>query len=165
LTPNDPCSGCTAPLTSKRYILYIYWTIIGTEYFKHGTYSPFFFSLQNAVCFIILTYLVPVLFTFYIQGVLKCFRIKLLPQIASYNAHMYHVSVITYWVWTDSALECFCKRYSPNAYSSQVHKGHRMASNQAPSSCADWVLDDTLEDLHTNQWLLLKNPYQWTFIH
>jgi hypothetical protein len=30
-----------------------------------------FFSLQNSVCFIILTYLVPVLFTFYIQGVLK----------------------------------------------------------------------------------------------
>ena len=30
-----------------------------------------FFSLQNAVCFIILTYFVPVLFTFYIQGVLK----------------------------------------------------------------------------------------------
>ena len=28
-------------------------------------------SLQNAVCFIILTYLVPVLFTFYIQVVLK----------------------------------------------------------------------------------------------
>jgi len=33
-------------------------------------YSPFF-SLQNAICFIILTYLVPVLFTFYIYGVLK----------------------------------------------------------------------------------------------
>ena len=33
-------------------------------------YSPCF-PLQNAVCFIILTYLVPVLFTFYIQGVLK----------------------------------------------------------------------------------------------
>ena len=31
----------------------------------------FFLSLQNAVCFIILTYLVPVLFTFYIQDVLK----------------------------------------------------------------------------------------------
>ena len=29
------------------------------------------FSLQNTVCFIILTYLVPVLFTFYIQGVVK----------------------------------------------------------------------------------------------
>jgi len=38
-------------------------TSIGTEYFKHGIYSPFF-SLQNTVCFIILTYLVTVLFTF-----------------------------------------------------------------------------------------------------
>ena len=45
-------------------------TNIGTSYFKHGMHSPFY-SLQNAVCFIILTYLVPVLFTFYIQGVLK----------------------------------------------------------------------------------------------
>jgi hypothetical protein len=34
-------------------------------------YTLRFFSLQNAVCFIILTYLVPVLFTFYIQVVLK----------------------------------------------------------------------------------------------
>ena len=70
LTPNDPYRGRTAPLTSKRFILYIYSTNIGTEYFKHGIYSPFS-SLQNAVCFIILTYLAPVLFTFYIQGVLK----------------------------------------------------------------------------------------------
>ena len=44
---------------------------MGTEYFKHGIYSPLFYSLQSAVCFIILTCLVPVLFTFYIQGVLK----------------------------------------------------------------------------------------------
>jgi len=117
LTPNDSYSGHTAPLTSKRCILYIYSTNIGTEYFKHGIYSPFFLSLsskfslfhnsnvfgsciinilyiyltnidteyfkhgiyspffslslQNSVCFIILTYLVPVLFTFYIQSVLK----------------------------------------------------------------------------------------------
>jgi len=70
LTPNDPYSGRTAPLTSKRCILYIYSTNTGTDYFKHGIYSPFS-SLHNAVCFIILTYLVPVLFTFYIQGVLK----------------------------------------------------------------------------------------------
>ena len=70
MTPNDHYSGRTAPLTSKCCILYIYSTNIGTEYFKHCIYSPFF-SLQNAVCFIILTYLVPVLFTFYIQGVLK----------------------------------------------------------------------------------------------
>ena len=70
LTPNDHYSGRTAPVTSKRCILYIYSTNTGTEYFKHGISSPFF-SLQNAVCFIILTYLVPVVFTFYIQGVLK----------------------------------------------------------------------------------------------
>ena len=55
LTTNDHYSGRTAPLTSKRYILYIYSTNIGTEYFKHGIYSQFF-PLQNAVCFIILTF-------------------------------------------------------------------------------------------------------------
>ena len=70
LTPNGPYIRRTAPLTSKSLILYIYSTNMGTEYFKHGIYSPFF-RLQNAVCFIILTYLVPVLFTFYIQGLLK----------------------------------------------------------------------------------------------
>ena len=53
------------------HILYIYSTNIGTEYFKHGIYAPVLFSLQNAVCFIILAYLVPILFTFYIQDVLK----------------------------------------------------------------------------------------------
>jgi hypothetical protein len=40
-----------------------------TEYFKHATHSPLF-SFQNAFCLIILTFLVYVLFTFYIQGVL-----------------------------------------------------------------------------------------------
>ena len=70
LTPNDPYMGRTAPLTSKRCILYIYSTYIGTEYFKRALYSPFF-SLQNAVCFIMLTCLVPVLVTFYIHCVLK----------------------------------------------------------------------------------------------
>ena len=66
----DHYRGPTTLLNSKRFILYIYSTNIGAEYFKHGIYSPFF-SLQNAVCFIILTYLIRVLFTFYIQGVLK----------------------------------------------------------------------------------------------
>ena len=51
-------------------ILYIYSTNIGIEYFKHGIHSPFF-PLQNTVCFISLNYLVPILFTFYIQSVLK----------------------------------------------------------------------------------------------
>jgi len=44
LTPNDRYRGRTAPLVSKRCILYIYSTNIGTEYFKHGIYSAVFFS-------------------------------------------------------------------------------------------------------------------------
>ena len=80
LTPNDPYRGRTAPLTSKRCILCIYSTSIGTEYFKHGIYSQFFFSLQNAVCFIILTYLFPVLFTFYTQCALKLKKIIPAPK-------------------------------------------------------------------------------------
>jgi len=67
LTPNDPYMGRTALLTSKHCILCIYSTNTGTEYFKPAP----FFSLQNAVCFIMLTCSVSVLFTFYIQGVLK----------------------------------------------------------------------------------------------
>ena len=76
---NDPYRGRTAPLTSKRCILYIYSTNIGTEYFEHGIYSPFF-PLQNAICFIIITYLVLVLYTFYIQVVLKFKKIIPAPK-------------------------------------------------------------------------------------
>jgi len=79
LAPNNDYSGRTAPLTSKCCILYIYSTNIGTEYFKHGVYSPFF-PLQNAVCFIILTDLVPVLITFYTQSVLKFKKIIPAPK-------------------------------------------------------------------------------------
>jgi len=77
--PNDPYNGRTALLTSKRCILYIYSTNTGTEYFKHGIYSPFF-SLQNSVRFIILTHLVPVLFTFCLQSVLKFKKIIPVPK-------------------------------------------------------------------------------------
>ena len=70
LTPNGHFSGRTARLTSRCCILYIYSTNIRTEYFKHAAHS-LFFPLQNVVYFIMLTFLVPVLFTFYIQGVLK----------------------------------------------------------------------------------------------
>jgi hypothetical protein len=79
LTPNDHYSGRTALLTSERCILCIYSTNIGTEYFKNGTYSPFS-PLQNAVCFIFLTYLILVLFTVFIQGVIKLKKIFPTPK-------------------------------------------------------------------------------------
>jgi hypothetical protein len=67
----------------------MYSTNIGTEYFKSGIYS-LFFLLQNAVCFIILTYFVPVIFTCYIQGVLKLKKnsgAKRLKRFASYDVN------------------------------------------------------------------------------
>jgi predicted membrane protein len=94
--------GRTAPLTSKRFILYIYSTNIGTEYFKHALYSPFF-SLQNSVCFIMLTCLVPVLFTFCIQGVLKLkkkFQLQKVnpkrPRVCLYTRSVLHVDLLPF---------------------------------------------------------------------
>jgi hypothetical protein len=59
-----------SPIPSKHPILCIFSTNGCIEFFKHAAHAPFF-SLQNAVYFTIPLFLVPVLFTFYTQGVLK----------------------------------------------------------------------------------------------
>ena len=71
----------TANLQMLLHFIY-YSTNIRTEYFKHAARSPFFFSLslQNAVYFIMLHFLVRVLFTFYIQSVLKLTKIIPAPK-------------------------------------------------------------------------------------
>ena len=73
LTPNDLYRSRTAPLTSKRCILHIYSTNIGIEYFKHCIYFPFFFSSKCSLFHN--SNLLRVLFTVYIQGVLKLKKI------------------------------------------------------------------------------------------
>ena len=63
LTPNGHYMGRTAQLTSRCCILYIYSTNILLN-ILNMLHNLRFFSLQNAVYFIMLPFLVPVLFTF-----------------------------------------------------------------------------------------------------
>jgi hypothetical protein len=70
LMPNGHFSGRTAPLT-YRCCIFLFIRQIYVLNILNMPHTLRFFPLQNAVYFISLHFLVPVLFTFYIQDVLK----------------------------------------------------------------------------------------------
>ena len=92
----------TAPLTSKRCILYIYlYSInIGTEYFKHALYSPFFLSSKCSLfhnanlfgsCIILTTSVSPV---------------RNIPPLLHTNPSIYHTSCIIFSPTTSVSPVC-----------------------------------------------------------
>ena len=92
LKPNDLYIGRTAPLTFRRCIVYIFIQQIYVLNILNMLRILLFFSLRNAVYFTMLTCLVPVLFAFYIQGVLN-FKCKILTPKGSYlwpNSRIIH---------------------------------------------------------------------------
>jgi len=88
----------------------------------------FFFLFKNAVCFIILTYLVPVLFTFYIQRVLKLKKnnsgAKRLSEIACWPAVCTETLFQKFRVLLTIPLHFYCRYLSSEAQTAVLHRNY-----------------------------------------
>jgi len=92
-TPNDPYSGRTASLNSKRYIVYIYSTNIGTEHFKM-VYILRFFSSSKCSLFhnsnIFGSCIIHILYTVCAKIKKKKFRRQKVNPLHPSNYFIYH---------------------------------------------------------------------------
>ena len=117
LTPNDPYRGRTTPLTSK-VAFHIFIQQIQVLNILNVVYNLSLFPFQNAVCFIILMYLVPILFTFYIHGVLKLKKKSGAKWLTSWNP-LGHSKPVTglfylYFLPADTAKTTITRRGKPS---------------------------------------------------